>query len=205
MNAPVPARRPSRLKLFFWLLIVPAVVIALYFFGALNWNYASGERAGWVQKLSKKGWICKTWEGELAMVSMPGATPEKFYFTVWDEDVADQINAAMGRRVTLHYEEKVGLPTTCFGDTRHWVNGVAIVPEIPLAPGITVGPGATVPAPSPATAPSPAAAPAAPTATAPSGPTAPAPGTTPSTVPPAPGSAPPSTPPPVQPPIQPAK
>ena len=78
------------------------------------------ERAGWLQKLSHKGWICKTWEGELAMVSMPGAAPEKFHFTVRDDAVANQMNAAMGKRVTLHYEEKVGLPSSCFGETRHF-------------------------------------------------------------------------------------
>ena len=157
MNAPVtPRGGPSRLKLLFWLLLVPAALIALYFVGVMNWNYSAGERAGWVQKLSKKGWICKTWEGELAMVSMPGAIPEKFYFTVWDAKVAADINAAMGRRVSLHYEEKVGLPTTCFGETRHWVNAVTIVPEVPLGPGVIVptpGTGAT-PAPSGAPAPS---------------------------------------------------
>jgi hypothetical protein len=139
MNTPAaPARRPSALKLVFWLLLVPALLIALYFFLVTKWNYSTGERAGWVQKFSKKGWICKTWEGELSMVSMPGASPEKFYFTVWDEGVAAQINGAMGRRVSLHYDEKVGLPTSCFGETRHWVNGITIVPEIPLAPGIMV-------------------------------------------------------------------
>lgn len=128
-----------------------ALLIALYFFVVLSWSYSTGERAGWVQKFSRKGWICKTWEGELAMVSMPGAAQEKFYFTVWDEAVAQQINKAMGRRVSLHYEEKVGLPTSCFGDTRYWVNRVTIVPEIPLAPGVMVPapqpPGAVSPAP----------------------------------------------------------
>ena len=101
----------------------------------LSWNYSSGERAGWVQKFSKKGWLCKTWEGEMAMVTMPGSTPEKFLFTVWDDAVAEQINQVMGKRVTLHYDEKVGLPTSCFGETRHFVTGVAAVDEIPLAPG----------------------------------------------------------------------
>lgn len=124
---------------------LPVVIglVALYFFVMLNWNYSSGERAGWVQKFSKRGWICKTWEGELAMVSMPGAAQEKFYFTVWDEDVARRINETMGRRVSLHYQEKVGLPTTCFGETLYWVDDVTIVPEIPLAPGIVapVAPG----------------------------------------------------------------
>jgi hypothetical protein len=117
---------------------VLGVLAALYFYVVLNWNYSTGERAGWVQKFSKKGWICKTWEGELAMVSMPGAAQEKFFFTVWDETVAERINKAMGRRVSLHYDEKVGLPSSCFGETRHWVNNINIVPEIPLAPGVMV-------------------------------------------------------------------
>ena len=176
MNTPaVPRRGPSRLKLFFWVLVVPAVLVALYFMAVLKWNYSTGERAGWVQKFSKKGWLCKTWEGELSMISMPGATPEKFYFTVWDDKVAAEINAAMGRRVSLHYDEKVGLPTTCFGETRHWVNGVTVVPEIPISPGVMVpvppANGAVAPAPqAPASAPAtlppsaPAAAPAPPPA-----------------------------------------
>jgi hypothetical protein len=133
-------------------LVVVAVALAgaAYFWGVLTWSYSSGERAGWIQKFSKKGWVCKTWEGELAMVSMPGATPEKFYFTTWDDQVAEQINRVMGRRVTLHYEEKVGLPTSCFGETRHFVTRVTVVEEIPLAPGIVVpGPPPPTPAPSP--------------------------------------------------------
>jgi hypothetical protein len=124
----------------FLLLGVPLVggLIALYFWAALTWNYSSGERAGWVQKFSKKGWICKTWEGELAMITMPGAAQEKFFFTVWDDEVARQINAAMGMRVSLRYDEKVGLPTTCFGETHHWVNRVTVVHDVPLMPGISV-------------------------------------------------------------------
>lgn len=118
--------------------LVVAVLLSLggWLVFALKWSYSSGERAGWVQKFSHKGWICKTWEGELAMVFMPGAMPEKFYFTVWDEAVAAQVNAAMGRRVTLHYEEKVGLPTACFGDTRHWVTRVTVVNDSGPAPGL---------------------------------------------------------------------
>jgi hypothetical protein len=114
------------------------ILVVGYFWVVLSWNYSTGERAGWVQKLSKKGWLCKTWEGEMAMVSMPGAVPEKFYFTVWDDAVADNLNKVMGKRVALHYEEKVGLPTSCFGDTRHYVTRVTEVEEIPLGPGIVV-------------------------------------------------------------------
>ena len=135
-----PRRQTSALKMMFWLLLVPIVLIVGYFAVVLKWNYSTGERAGWVQKLSRKGWLCKTWEGEMAMVSMPGAIPEKFLFTVRDDAVAESINKVMGKRVTLHYEEKVGLPTSCFGETRHFVNRVGQVDEIPLAPG-TVVPG----------------------------------------------------------------
>jgi hypothetical protein len=109
------------------------------------WSYSSGERAGWVQKFSKKGWLCKSWEGEMAMVSMPGTTAEKFLFTVWDDDVAAQVNKAMGKRVALHYEQKVGIPTDCFGETDYFVTSVKVVDEIPLAPGVVV-PQPTAPA-----------------------------------------------------------
>lgn len=121
---------------------------------ALSWSYSSGERAGWVQKISHKGWLCKTWEGELALVSLPGSAVEKFYFTVHDEAVAQQITQVIGRRVSLHYEEKVGLPTSCFGDTRHFVTRVTVTPDIPIGPGLTLpnpaapgGPAAPAPAP----------------------------------------------------------
>jgi hypothetical protein len=119
-------------------LLVLLLLAALYLWAALSWSYSTGERAGWAQKLSKKGWICKTWEGELALVSMPGAAPEKFYFTIRDDAVAEQLNRVMGKRVALHYEEKVGLPGSCFGETRHYVTGVTVSDEIPLAPGIVV-------------------------------------------------------------------
>jgi hypothetical protein len=116
------------------------VVLALggYILVVTSWSYSSGERAGWVQKLSSKGWLCKTWEGEMAMVSMPGTTTEKFHFTVWDEDIAEQINKVMGKRVSLHYEEKKGIPTSCFGETLYYITSVSVVDEIPLAPGIVV-------------------------------------------------------------------
>jgi len=132
-------------------IVALALLVAGYFWAVLTWSYSSGERAGWVQKFSRKGWVCKTWEGELAMVSMPGATPEKFYFTVRDDAVAERINRVMGKRVALHYDEKVGLPTSCFGDTRHYVNRVTVVEEVPLGPG---GPGLApvIPVPPPSAA-----------------------------------------------------
>jgi len=121
--------------------VLVGIVVALvagYFLLVFNWSYSEGERAGWVQKLSSKGWLCKTWEGEMAMVSMPGAMSEKFLFTVWDEATAEQITKLMGKRVSLHYEEKAGIPTSCFGETRYYVTKISAVEEIPLAPGVVV-------------------------------------------------------------------
>jgi hypothetical protein len=134
-------------------LVVLALLVAAYFWLALKWSYSSGERAGWVQKFSHKGWVCKTWEGELALVSLPGSMVEKFYFTVHDDATAREISAATGKRVTLHYEEKVGLPTTCFGDTRHFVTKVTINPDIPIGPGVSVPTTMPAPASAPASAP----------------------------------------------------
>ena len=134
-------------------LLAAAALFAGWIWIALGWSYSTGERAGWVQKLSHKGWVCKTWEGELALVSLPGSTVEKFHFTVRDEAVAQQIMKAMGKRVSLHYEEKVGLPTSCFGETRHYVTKGEIATEIPLAPGITLPGGAAEPAGAPGSAP----------------------------------------------------
>jgi hypothetical protein len=140
-------------RVVLWGALATVVLVPLYFLAALSWNYSTGERAGWVQKFSHKGWLCKTWEGELALVSMPGATQEKFLFTVRDEAVAQEINRVMGKRVSLHYEQKVGLPTRCFGETRHYVTRVSIVPEIPLAPGVVVPAPAAPPAASAPSAP----------------------------------------------------
>jgi len=107
--------------------LVPIVVFALYTWSALNWSYSQGERAGYVQKFSRKGWICKTWEGELAMVNIPGSLSEKFQFTVRDDKIADYVNTSLGKRVALSYEQHVGIPTTCFGETQYFVTAVRVV------------------------------------------------------------------------------
>lgn len=121
-------------------LVILIALVAAYFYAMLSWSYSTGDRAGWVQKISHKGWLCKTWEGELALVSMPGAPVEKFNFTVFDEAAAADINRHMGKRVSLHYEQKVGLPTSCFGETRYYVTKVIPVDDISLSPGVVVQP-----------------------------------------------------------------
>jgi hypothetical protein len=144
-------RKQKGMAVIWWLIGIvaaAALLFAVYIWLMLSWSYSSGERAGWVQKLSRKGYLCKTWEGEMALVAMPGAVPEKFLFTVWDDKTADEINAAMGRRVTLHYEEHVGLPTSCFGDTQHFVKRVKVLEGVP-APLILPSASETVPQGSP--------------------------------------------------------
>ncbi|HEY5929038.1 MAG TPA: hypothetical protein VIU02_01890 [Burkholderiales bacterium] len=140
------------------LLILTAVVIilfALYTWLVMSWSYSDGERAGYVQKLSKKGWLCKTWEGELAIITMPGTVAEKFLFSVRDDAVAQHINQSLGKRVSLTYEEHVGIPTSCFAETSYFVIGIKVIDDpAPIAPA----PVQAAPAPpAPTQAPQPAA------------------------------------------------
>jgi hypothetical protein len=108
-------------------IVLPIFILALYTWISLTWSYSEGTRAGYVQKFSHKGWICKTWEGELAQVNIPGSLSEKFLFTVRDAKTVDYINASLGKRVALTYEEHRGVPTTCFGDTRYYITAVRVV------------------------------------------------------------------------------
>jgi hypothetical protein len=119
-----PSKSPKIFRTLVFILAGAVALFALYIYIALNWSYSTGERAGFLQKVSNKGWICKTWEGELSLVAMPGAAPEKFLFTVRDEAIAQKVSAAAGKRVTLNYEQHKGLPTTCFGDTDYFVVGL---------------------------------------------------------------------------------
>ena|SRR6187551_1678775 len=114
-------------KYFILLLLVPVALFALYTWATLTWVYSDGERAGYVQKLSQKGFVCKTYEGELVLVSMPGTQAEKFYFTVRDAAIAKRINETVGKRVRLIYEEHLGVPTTCFGETGFYVQDVQLL------------------------------------------------------------------------------
>lgn len=114
----------KRSRILLWIVSVLFVVIGgfvLYTWTALSWSYSKGERAGYIQKFSERGWLCKTWEGELAMVSMPGTMPEKFFFSVRNNAVAERINQAAGKRVVLVYEQHKGIPTSCFGETEYFI------------------------------------------------------------------------------------
>jgi hypothetical protein len=119
------ARRKNRRKLWlFSLLLLPLVLFALYTLATLHFVFSSGERAGVVQKISRRGWICKTWEGELAMTTFPGVAPQIFAFTIRDTAVARQVQQAVGMNVALSYDQHRGIPGSCFGETEYFITGV---------------------------------------------------------------------------------
>lgn len=116
------------------LLLIPLMLVTgilllagLYLFVVLSWSYSEGERIGYVQKFSRKGWICKSWEGELAMFPVVAMQAEKFLFTVRDDTVATLLNQSMGKKVSLRYEEHRGVPTNCFGETPYYVVEVKVL------------------------------------------------------------------------------
>jgi len=119
-----PKHRSRLVKILLTIVLIPIVVVALWIWVALGYTYSSGQRAGYVQKISKKGWLCKTWEGEIAQTPLPGATPQLFEFTVRSDSVAQAIEANSGKQVSLTYEQHVGIPTSCFGDTQYFVTQV---------------------------------------------------------------------------------
>ena len=121
-----PAKPPRKgmgtlKKIVVLLVVAPVLLFAAYTWVTLHWSYSRGSRAGFVQKFSERGWVCKTWEGEIAMVNVPGAAQQVFPFTVREEAVVKKINAAMGKRVAVTYEQHQGVPTSCFGETQYYV------------------------------------------------------------------------------------
>jgi len=140
-SAPLTAAPPPKGKgkwkitAIMFLVVLPLAAFALWVTVALNWAYATGDRAGFVQKLSNKGWVCKTWEGELALANGPNVMPELFRFSVRDPKVAEQINNSLGKQVKLSYEQHKGVPTQCFGETEYFVTRIDVIGAPPPASG----------------------------------------------------------------------
>lgn len=130
-NVPTQTHRVRRwgLTALVLILIVPALVFGSWAWVTLNYSYSKGDRAGYVQKLSQKGWLCKTWEGELAMVNLPGAMPEIFHFSVRNDSVAHLLQQNIGKRVSIAYEEHRGVPTSCFAETPYYITNMRIIGE----------------------------------------------------------------------------
>jgi len=130
-EAPAPKKSVIRRhwgKLLISIIVgVPVLGMALWSAIALAFVYSSGERVGYIQKFSEKGWLCKTYEGEIAMVNLPGQLANTFQFTVRSDSLAAVINKAQGQRVAIQYEQHKGVPTSCFGETEYFVNGVRVV------------------------------------------------------------------------------
>ncbi|MDB4916091.1 MAG: hypothetical protein JWM95_3735 [Gemmatimonadetes bacterium] len=130
-----PAPAPPRAKRRRWpyvlaavVILLPMAVVTVWGEIALHWSYSKGIRPGFLQKFSQKGWICKTWEGELSMVNLAGQSQEKWAFTVRSDSLAQELNKVMGSHVSLAYEEHPGIPNSCYGDTRYFVTGLKVIP-----------------------------------------------------------------------------
>jgi hypothetical protein len=139
------------------LLLVPAAVFALWALITLNYTYSSGDRVGYVLKLSEKGWLCKTWEGELSMQPLPGTVAEKFPFTIRSDSIAHVVQRLQAQQVRLFYEQHKGVPSSCFGESQYFVSRVepvALPGAAPAPPAPTQAPVGT-PAPAPAPTPAP--------------------------------------------------
>ena len=108
-------------------ILIPILIFVLWASITLNYTYSSGERAGFLQKVSQKGWVCKTWEGEIQLTAMPGAAPEIFTFTVRSDSLAQVLNKLNGQKVVLDYKQHIGVPTSCFGETEYFVVGARAV------------------------------------------------------------------------------
>lgn len=129
-GASSPRRRRKWLWIVLGVVLTPVLILAAWTAITLSYTYSeAGHRAGYLQKLSHKGWICKTWEGELAMVNVPGAVQERFPFTVRSDSLAKTMSKMMGSRVSITYEQHKGVPTSCFGETEYYV--IAVEPAAP--------------------------------------------------------------------------
>ena len=123
MRLPGLITRHKLVTTLMFVIVAPIIAIVLWTVAALNYSYSTGERAGFLQKISRRGWLCKTWEGELQVTAIPGSVPEKFLFSVRSDSLAAELNKLNGQRVVLTYAQHKGVPTSCFGDTQYFVTG----------------------------------------------------------------------------------
>jgi hypothetical protein len=130
MTAPQPGfiRRHWIPTVLILIVATPILIFILWAAITLNYSYSKGTRAGILQKFSKRGWLCKTWEGELQMTAIPGAAPEKFIFSARSDSIAAVLSQMSGQHVVLTYEQHKGVPGSCFGDTEYFITDVRASP-----------------------------------------------------------------------------
>lgn len=124
---PGPPRKRRYGKYLAIALLGPLLLLSLYTWLALHWDYSNGFRSGMLQKISRKGWVCKTYEGELWQSVVAQVAPNVWNFSVRDERIARQLDSLVGQSVRVHYTEHRGIPTTCFGETPYYVDSVSVV------------------------------------------------------------------------------
>jgi hypothetical protein len=127
MQLPAFIRNHKLITIVVLVVVTPILVFALWIFAALHTSYSNGERAGYLQKISKRGWLCKTWEGDIQITAVPGVAPEIFTFSVRSDSIAAELNKYAGQRVVVTYAQHKGLPSSCFGDTEYFITGVRLV------------------------------------------------------------------------------
>jgi hypothetical protein len=127
MRVPAFIRNHKLVTVLVIVIVAPIVVMTIWTAASLGYSYSSGERAGYLQKISKRGWLCKTWEGEIQLLANPGTTPERFAFSIRSDSIAQQLNHLNGQKVVVTYDQHKGVPGTCFGDTEYYVTGVRTV------------------------------------------------------------------------------
>jgi hypothetical protein len=127
MRLPGLITRHKLVTTLIFVIAAPIIILVVWTVAALNYSYSTGERAGFLQKISRRGWLCKTWEGELQLSAIPGSVPERFLFSVRSDSLAAELNKLNGQRVVLMYAQHKGLPTSCFGDTEYFVTGARTV------------------------------------------------------------------------------
>src|SRR6188472_1439375 len=98
-------------KIIIWTTIIIVLIGSFMFYWNYVNTYSEGNRAGILQKFSKRGNIFKTYEGELIMSSIASTSntviaSEKFYFSVKDDSIANVLFNLEGKHVSLHYEQK---------------------------------------------------------------------------------------------------
>ena len=182
MNSP-PRHTGGGLRYVLMALLLAIVGLSLWTWLTLSWAYSEGTRAGILQKFSHRGWLCKTQEGDLVLAQFPvaGVTPQIWQFSVRNEAVSAQLERAVGARVQIHYTEHPGVPSTCFADTRYFVDRVTVMEENPMGSGAPGNGGAGSGAPGAA-----GSSTGAPTPGAPATPQPPSPAPPPTVPPPAP-------------------
>jgi hypothetical protein len=131
MRMPTVFREHKLITALVFVIAVPLLVLTAWTAFSLNFYYSSGTRAGYLQKISKRGWVCKTWEGEIQLTAIPGSTPQIFAFTTRSDSIAGILSGLAGQSVRVHYREHKGIPTSCFGDTRYYVDSVQKVGGTP--------------------------------------------------------------------------